>query len=358
MTERQLPLERVDDIDVGDGSSIEAEWGELARASRNIFGTPEFLKLWWRHAETGAPMRLSALRAADGSITAVLPIYVQRRGPIRIARFLGHGPGDELGPVHRPADATTVARGLQAHLDARRDWDVVLAEHLPGASSWPAALGGELIRHEGSPVLQVAGRTWDEILASRSPNFRQQVRRHARRLRSRHEVDLRLTTSADTIDADLDDLFRLHRARWGRESRFPGRWEAFYREFAHVAFEAGWLRLWTMRVDGAAGASWLGFRFSGAECYYQAGRDPALEDARVGFVLLCHTVEAAVGDGVEEYRFLRGDEAFKGRFATEDLGLDSFLVARGVMGRVGAAGLAVGRALPPRARAGIRRIVG
>jgi CelD/BcsL family acetyltransferase involved in cellulose biosynthesis len=348
----------LDHVDVGDGSPIEAEWRDLALASRNIFGTPEFLTLWWRHAGTGTALQLSALRAADGSTAAVVPLYVQRRGPVRLARFLGHGPGDELGPVHRRSDAAAVGAALRAHLAGRRDWDVLLAEHLPGESDWPALLGGELVRREGSPVLQVDGRTWEEILASRSANFRQQVRRHARGLRSRHDVDIRLTTSAGSIDGDLDELFRLHRARWGRESRFPGPWEAFYREFVHVAFERGWLRLWTMRVDGTVAASWLGFRFGGAECYYQAGRDPALEDARVGFVLLCHTVEAAIDDGVDEYRFLRGDEAFKARFATEDQGIDTFVVARGVVGRMGATGLALGRALPPRARAGIRRVVG
>src|SRR5207249_3746970 len=111
-------------------------------------------------------------------------------------------------------------------------------------------------------------------------------------------------------------------------ARFPGSpWfasaEPFHREFAAIAFERGWLRLWTLELDGRAVASWLGYRFQRVESYYQAGRDPALQRARIGFVLLAHTIREALRDGMTEYRLLRGNEQFKYRFATSDPGVET-----------------------------------
>ena len=74
-------------------------------------------------------------------------------------------------------------------------------------------------------------------------------------------------------------------------------------------------------------------RFHGIDWYYQAGRDPHVQEA-TGFVLLSHTMRVAIEDGVREYRLLEGDEAYKYRFATEDLGLQTVGFARGLAGRL------------------------
>jgi CelD/BcsL family acetyltransferase involved in cellulose biosynthesis len=109
-----------------------------------------------------------------------------------------------------------------------------------------------------------------------------------------------------------------------------------------------------MEVDGRPAAAWYGVRFGGVESYYQAGRDPALDDLSVGFVLLAHTIEAAFDDGVTEYRFLLGDEPFKGRFAEEDEGVETLTVSRGMRGLAAVAAARAALRMPP----AIRRRVG
>ncbi len=116
--------------------------------------------------------------------------------------------------------------------------------------------------------------------------------------------------------------------------------EGFHREFAEVARERGWARLWLMHVDDQPVAAWYGFRFEGADCYYQMGRDRNWDHARVGFVLLAHSIRESIADGMQEYRFLRGGEEYKYRFANIDPGLESIVVSHGP---VGAAGLAAAR---------------
>ena len=116
-------------------------------------------------------------------------------------------------------------------------------------------------------------------------------------------------------------------------------------------YERGWARLWLLEVDGAPRAAWYGFRFGGADSYYQAGRDPAWERQSVGFVLLVHTIRSAVEDGLAEYRFLRGAEPFKYRFANADPGLVTVARANGALGRATVTTAAGGLA----ARAALRR---
>ena len=143
----------------------------------------------------------------------------------------------------------------------------------------------------------------------------------------------------------MDALFRLHGARWGGESSgvFAGDGAEFHREFAAVALERGWLRLWLAEIDDEPVAAWYGWRFAGSEWYYQAGRVDDYDRLSLGFVLLSHTVRAACEDGMAAYHFLAGDEGYKARFAQEDPGAESRLLGPGAI--TGAAALAYRAAL-------------
>jgi len=299
-----------------------------------MFATPEWLLLWWEHFGGGRELLLTQER------DAILPFYVWRERPLRVVRVLGHGPGDELGPFG-PGAREALARWVETER-----FDVLACQQLPGPESWlPAMPGGTLLSKDGSPVLDFAGQSWKELLAGKSRNFREQVRRRARALERDFDVRYRLVTDAD--EQALDAFFRLHGLRHGGPTVIS-RTEPFQREFAAIAAQRGWLRLWLLELDGSPAAAWLGFRFAGAECYYQAGRDPQYDKHSVSFVLLAHTIREALEDGAHEYRFLRGDEPYKYRFATSDPGLETIVTARGAKGRAALAGLRLAARLPIR----------
>ena len=123
---------------------------------------------------------------------------------------------------------------------------------------------GSFLRGEPSPVLPVDGRSFDEYLASRSRNLREQVRRRERKLARERDLVFRLADDPEPLDEDFGTLIRLHDARWGgdRAGAFAGPREGFHREFARRALERGWLRLWIMEVDGRPAAAWYGLRFA------------------------------------------------------------------------------------------------
>jgi CelD/BcsL family acetyltransferase involved in cellulose biosynthesis len=343
-----IAFERVADLE-----ATRRDWEPLAERSRNVFATWEWARTWWRHFGRDRQLLLTVCRGAQGRAVAIVPLCMSSVGPVRTMRFVGHGPADQLGPVCAPADRGHAAQALLwalRHRDCR--WDLFLAETLPVEDGWPAVLGGTVRRRESSPVLDLAGLDWEAFLASRSSNFREQVRRRERNLARRHALRYRLTDDPAHLDDDLDVLFRLHDERWAgeRSSALTAPARAFHREFAELALQRGWLRLWIMEADGEPVAAWYGFRFGGAECYYQAGRRRDWDRSSVGFVLLAHSIREAMNDGMREYRLLRGAEEYKARFASRDDGLETIAVSRGLLGHAALGAATAARTLPENVR--------
>lgn len=308
------------------GSSLSAfkeEWTRLAEKSRNVFSTWEWADSWSKQFLGNRPVSLALLRAPDSSPLALFPLYLWTDRPFKVVRILGHGPGDQLGPVCDPGIAPKAALALGTVL-ARLPWgyDLFLGDYLSRSEEWGALLGAHTLRRFESPLLRFDG-SWDAFVKQRSRNFREQLSRRERALRKKHEVRFRLADDVARLDDDLTTLFELYDARWREGERAFSVQQVFHRDFAHRAHERGWLRLWFLELDGRPVAAWYGFRYAGVESFYQGGRDPKHADSSVGFILLAHTIKETLNDGIKEYRLLRGGESYKYRFATEDPGLES-----------------------------------
>jgi CelD/BcsL family acetyltransferase involved in cellulose biosynthesis len=325
-------------------------WNRLAAASGNLFATFEWASAWWRTFGAGASLLLGAARRPNGSLAALLPLVERRERGLRTVRLLGHGPSDRLAPICAPDDRPAATAALRELL-AASGADLFVGEQMPAEGGWGAALGAKVVEREASPTIDIADLDWDQFLARRSRNFRQQARRYERRLNERGELRFRLSDQRQALAGDLETVFELHAARWsdGGSSAFTAPRRELHREFARAALERGWLRLWLLELDGRPLAAWYGFRFADAEWFYQSGRDPAAEADRVGFVLLLHTIRSAIEDGVTSYLLLRGDEAYKDRVADGDSRLETIALPLSARGRAALlarrAGPAAGRAL-------------
>jgi perosamine synthetase len=322
-------------------------WQALAPASSNIFATWEWAEIWWRHFGRDKALRLTACTSRGGEPFAILPLYSSGNRALRTLRFVGDGPADELGPVCSPERAPGAAQALRRSLaDSLRRWDLFVGEHLPAEQGWGSLLGGRATMAEASPVVDIETTEWDAFLASRSSSLRKQIRYQERRLEREYDLRYRLSVDPDRLDDDFALLCRLHELRWaaGASDAFVGGRRSFLRDFARTAQERGWLRLCFLELDGRPVAACLGFRFCGVESYYQGGRDPRFDHRSVGSVLVVHMLRAAVRDGMTEYRFLRGGEAYKDRFATRDPGVETVVLAGSVSGRAALAGAGLRRA--------------
>jgi CelD/BcsL family acetyltransferase involved in cellulose biosynthesis len=308
------------------------EWGPLALASRNVFSTYEWVSIWKRHFGASTELFMATGRDSAGRLVAVIPLSVATQGPLRIVRFAGNGPADQLGPVCDPSDRPLAAAALREALDRLPTrWDVFLGTQLAINEDWTGMIGGRLMRRQSSPVLRPATRRWNSHLVGTGSKLLKKVRYQERALQRDHTLRYRLADDSDHLSEDLDRLFALHRLRWHAESPFSLN-EAFHREFAAVALARGWLRLWFLDLDGVSVAAGYGLRYTGRESSYQFGRDPRLPQSSLGTLLLVHMVATAFEDGVTEFGFLRGAEPYKYRLANADEGLATMAIPRGAVG--------------------------
>jgi CelD/BcsL family acetyltransferase involved in cellulose biosynthesis len=348
-----LSLERHADLD-----ELRDEWTALAERCGNPFSTWEWASTWWAHFGRDRPLLITACRRPDGTLAAILPLYLSSRGPLRLARFVGHGVGDVLGPICAPEDAPLAADGLrQLIADEGRRWDLLLAERMP-SDIFGGLVPGHVLQTEANPLLPTEGASWDEYLASCSSNMRGQIRNKRNKLQRKLGAQFRLAEDPDRLDEDFDTLVKLHHVRWGEPRSFPEDRTAFHRAFVRQAFDRGWLRLWFLEVDDQAVAAWYGLRFGDVEWYYQSGRDPEWDRWSVGLTLLARTLQGAFDDGMSAYAFLRGDEGYKKRFATQDAGLETVALANGPIGAAAISAARAAKRMPPSFRNRVLRTLG
>jgi CelD/BcsL family acetyltransferase involved in cellulose biosynthesis len=320
----EVVLEQTDSLD-----SVRADWARLAERSKNVFATWEWAAAWWRHLRPRGDLLVTTCRRGDEPPFAVLPLYVSKTAGLRVVRFVGHGPADELGPICAPVDRPAAAAALARALDDAAA-DVFVGDELH--AGWSTRLGAHVRSTIPSPVLRLEWGTWDEFLASRSSGFRQQLRRRERALTARG-LRYRICDDQDRLDSDLDLLFALHRRQWRGASNFD-RIEPFHRDFAAAAFARGWLRLWFLEADGAAVAASYALRFAGNEWGYQAGRDPLWDRFAVGTLVRAHCIRDSIAVGVDEYHLGRGGERYKRHFTDDESMLETIALALGSRGRI------------------------
>jgi CelD/BcsL family acetyltransferase involved in cellulose biosynthesis len=339
--DRELSFELVPSLD-----AAREEWQALARRSRNVFQTWEWTKLWWRHFGAGRPLQITLVRRPDGGALAILPLYLAMRRPLRIVRFLGHGPAHLLGPICAPQDRALATRALQRALREREERvDLFLGDSLPGDEGWTKELGGRQTARYSSPLIRTEDTTWDRFLQGRSHHFRARLRNHERRLARDWGLTYRLADDPARIDDDLRLLFELHEMRWGPDaSEHYAKNRSFDWELAPLALERGWLRLWIMELDGTPAVALLGLRYEGTEWLLRFGRDPdpRRRSISAGLVLLARAVRSAIEDGVTAYRLGRSAAEYKNRFADADPEICEIAAPVSLAGSVGLHGFSRG----------------
>jgi CelD/BcsL family acetyltransferase involved in cellulose biosynthesis len=349
-------------------------WRRLAVARGNAFLTPEWYLAALNALHGGAVPAVAVVRDDDGTVRGVLPLVDCRSAGPPLASFPATRFGDIFHPVAEQQNdaevASAVAPALARHLGARCRLDLGRVDAEAGwwrelARAWPGRMAAVPQPKDALPYAALKGFDWQAYLATRSGQFRNQVKRKMRSLERDHEVRLRRSETVEEVSSDLDTLFELHEARWeertGDSSIAGSRVRDLHRGFAAAAHERGWLRLYLLEVDGAPAAAWYGWHVGDRFSYYQAGFEPAWSRYSVGFLLLAETVREAIAEGAAEYDLLVGDEAFKARFATGERLGSSVLLAPLISGtqlaasakRMARSGV---RAMPESARDRIRTL--
>ena len=294
---------------------IALEWQELFNQSpgATAFQNPEWVLTW---IETFSPRELLIIELRDaGKLVGLAPLLIYPRAEESVLAFAGGGVSDYLDIIAEPGREECVIKAILRAIGAEPRWTTLDLTDLPGNSAllnFPAFR--EYTReHDHCPVLDLPTKK-EDLLQCFSKRQRANLRNSRSRLQrtggSRVEV-----ATAETLPEFLDDLFRLHTARWSSAGESGVLSDAQVRQFhkacAPQLFARGILHLYRLRVGhDTAAVIYALVRGQTLYCYLQ-GLDPAFASTSPGTQLMFAALENAVDLGVCRFDFLRGQEAYK-----------------------------------------------
>jgi CelD/BcsL family acetyltransferase involved in cellulose biosynthesis len=311
-------------------AELKPEWDELvAVGSANPFLTHAWLRAWWEHLGGSRRLAILAIRTG-GQLVAAAPLSLSRARVPWFWRyeFLGTGQAgsDYLDVVSRPGHEAESIRALEAYARVQRR--AIHLEHLPAGSlasrmTGPLTESGWSVRETANgvcPFIRLQEHTWDSYLATLGPSHRANVRRRLRTLESRFGMRFETVASEERRAEALEALFAFHAGRFGKHGStafHTPALRAFHHDVTRRSMHEGWLRLFTMSLDGRIAAVMYGFSHGGRFYFYQHGFDEQYRQHSVGLALMGLTILAAIEEGLSEFDMLFGDEAYKSFWARE-----------------------------------------
>jgi CelD/BcsL family acetyltransferase involved in cellulose biosynthesis len=249
--------------------------------------------------------------------------YLQTRGrSARRLEFWGAGIHDIGGAIiHSPEAGSTLWRKIE-----------LLASHHDGAQLSQIPANSPLVKcaqnsgwhisdAEKCPVLELP-HTWEGYLKMLGKNMREQIKRYPRRLEKEFRVEYSLAQTEREMQIALDDLFRLHGARWRARGQTgvlaTPRRQKFHRAVCSAFLKNGWLRLWTLRCNEKPVCVLLNYFYNGKYYFFIGGFDPEYSRWSVGVCLFSRIFRHAIEEGATEFDFLKGEEEYKYRYGAQN----------------------------------------
>jgi CelD/BcsL family acetyltransferase involved in cellulose biosynthesis len=304
--------------------ALEGAWWDLWRRvpGASPFTSPAWLLAWWR---VFAPGKLFTAVVQEGDrLLALAPLYLEEGPRGRRLLPLGIALSDYFDALVDPAVPEAGAALLAALTAEGEAWDCFSAEELPPGSALltlppPAHWQASAAPQNACPVLDLSsGPAAPEAAIPAGKRRKLRMARH-RTARRAWRIEV---AEAGALDRQLEDLFRLHGARWDARGQGGVLADPSVRRFHALAapalLRAGLLRLSLLRLDDAVAGVYYGFQH-GANAYaYLGGFDPRFAFESPGTVLLGAALEAAAGEGATAFHFLRGQEAYKYEWGAQD----------------------------------------
>lgn len=311
-------------------TALRPQWNELLRSSAADcpFLTWEWLHTWWNHLRGASGLRLLAVRS-NGELIAIAPLRISRGSLAWFSRleFLGTGlaGSDYLDLIVRNGREAEGLRAIARYL--RSEQLTLRLDHvLPDSSAARMASQLSVAGWTSSvapggvcPIIQLAGHSWDSYLATLGSAHRANVRRRLRALSRQFDVRFEQVTSDGQRREALAALVAFHDQRWaprgGSSAFLTPALRTFHDDVTRRTLERGWLRLYTLRLNGALAAVMYGFTHSGRFYFYQHGFDDQYKPHSIGLALMALTIRAALEEGADEFDMLWGSEAYKSLWA-------------------------------------------
>jgi CelD/BcsL family acetyltransferase involved in cellulose biosynthesis len=366
--------------------ALEKEWDELLDDSNQhvYFLRWSWNRLWWKaYAPRNGQLYLVTCHDSSGRLVGIAPLYWRQASTALIPSlnevlFLGTGipitTSEHLDLIARRGYEQQVSEAVAAMVLQDRSVDRLWLSEIPITSialpHFRRALGQQHFLGLCNRSHYVdTNLSWDAFRKTLGKSTRTKLERCARRLSGFASCEFRCVATNEELEPAMDDLVRLHQARWlskGEPGSFAlASFEKFLKEAMRVTLAEERLRLWTLALDGETAAVLLAFLDNGTAHYFQGGFDPRFAKDSMGTAMFASCIRACIeAETISQFNFMGGDAEYKTHWT--DLGLDSVALAwlrpgvRSSLFRIYETGGTAGKSLlrtvvPKRIRAARRR---
>jgi len=207
---------------------------------------------------------------------------------------------------------------LVQHFAAERPrWDVINLKPLDNTSAlYHASIAafkdsGFVVQEyfcSGNWVLDVNGRNFAEYFQSLPSQVRNTVQRKEKQLLKQENVQIRIVTNVEDVDAAMNDYETVYNSSWKQ----PEPHANFIREFMREAARRGWLRLGVVTIDGVPVAAQLWVVCHGIASIFKLAYDEKFNKLSAGSILTKTLMQHVIDvDRVHEVDYLTGDDSYK-----------------------------------------------
>jgi CelD/BcsL family acetyltransferase involved in cellulose biosynthesis len=316
------------------------EWNDLLHCSVAdvIFLTVEYQRTWWRHLGEGELLILAVYD--DRELVGIAPLFATTQGQRALAILGCVEVADYLDFIVARGQEEAVYAALVDYL-ASSDapaWDLLdlcnihqdspTLEVLPAlaeARGWAVSTA----RDDVCPIVKLPA-TWEEYLRMLAGKQRREIRRKLRRAGGGAMLDWYIVGSEHDLEAEIEDFLALMAASSPDKAAFltPPMCD-FFRQLARVTYDAGWLQLMFLEIEGQKAAAYFNFVYDNRVLVYNSGLDwQTFPRVGAGILLTAHAIRHAIEQGREVFDFMQGGERYKYQFGGQDVEVRRLLVRR------------------------------
>ena len=310
----------------------------LAESIANLpFLRHEYLLAWWDSLGGGEwdAGELAIITAQCGDeLVGIAPLFLTTHEDASTLLFLGSIEiSDFLDFIVREDDLNEFIHGLLYFLNSHATliWSALdlqnLIEDSPSLNllkTETASRGWDFAQStlQPAPYVKLPG-DFDEYLASIKKKQRHEIRRKMRRAAAdEREVTWYIVDDATKLDKNIEACCQLMSQDPEKQAFLTQLMQSQMKAAIHAAFDAGWLQLAFLEVNGEKAAGYFNFDYGNRIWVYNSGLDMKFRDLSPGWVLLGHLLQWATENGRTGFDFMRGAEPYKYRFG----GVDRFVV--------------------------------
>jgi len=320
--------------------ALARSWNALLEesASHVPFLRCEYLRDWWETLGGGEWQQgeLAVVAGWEGErLVGLAPLFASHsREGIPSLLLLGSiEVSDFLDLIARPADLPAFIEGLldflaspQApHWQSLDLWNILdssptlpLLEAAARRRGW--SYQQEMLQH--SPFIPLPG-DWETYLAGIDKKQRHEIRRKMRRAEeSDIPVSWYVVQDPSTVDAEAEAFMAMMALDPDKAAFLTPPMRVHFTKTVRCAFESGCLQMAFLTVDGEKAAAYFSMNYLERIWVYNSAIDQRFSEYSPGWVLLGHLLRWANENGIKEFDFMRGNEAYKYRFG----GIDRFVM--------------------------------